>query len=146
MRLRARFATLAGLAAAAATALIAAAPSANPPKAPERVFELRTYVANPGKLGALNARFRDHTCKLFQKHGIELIGFWTPQDDKDGKADTLIYVLAYPSREAAKKSWEAFGNDPEWKKAREESEKDGKILAKPPTSVYLDPTDYSPIK
>lgn len=110
-----------------------------------RVFEMRTYHTHPGRLDALNKRFREHTCKLFEKHGMELIGFWTPQDAAQGKADTLVYILAYPSREAAKASWKAFQEDPEWKKAREESEKDGKIVSKV-ESVYLDPTDYSAIK
>ncbi len=110
-----------------------------------RVFEIRTYYANEGKLDALHKRFRDHTCKLFQKHGMELVGFWTPQEEKQGKKDTLIYILAYPSREAAKKSWAAFGADPEWKKVRDESHKDG-VLVKKVESVFVDATDYSPIK
>jgi hypothetical protein len=113
-----------------------------------RVFELRTYYTNPGKLEALNNRFRDHTNRIFKKHGMEIVGFWTPQDekeDKDGDGGKLIYLLAFPSREAAKKSWDAFRNDPEWQKAKAESEKDG-VLVKKVDSVYLDPTDYSPIK
>jgi NIPSNAP len=110
-----------------------------------RVFELRTYYTHPGKLDALNKRFSDHTCRIFQKHGIELVGFWTPQDEKDGKADKLVYVLAFPSRDAAKASWKAFGEDPEWKSAKAESEKAGPIVKKV-ESVFLDPTDYSPIK
>ncbi|MGE3818336.1 MAG: NIPSNAP family protein [Isosphaeraceae bacterium] len=115
------------------------------PKAGERVFELRTYYTFPGRLDALNARFRDHTCALFKKHGMELVGFWTPQEEKDGKSNTLVYLLAFPSREAAAASWKAFAADPEWKAAREASEKDGKIVERV-TSVYLDPTDYSAIK
>lgn len=114
----------------------------------QRVFELRTYYTNPGKLEALNKRFRDHTNRIFKKHGMEIVGFWTPQDekeDKDGDGGKLIYLLAFPSREAAKKSWDAFRNDPEWQKAKAESEKDG-VLVKKVDSVYLDPTDYSPIK
>jgi NIPSNAP protein len=103
----------------------------------QRVFELRTYYTNPGKLDDLHRRFRDHTIRIFQKHGIQVVGFWTPQDEKDGKADTLIYLLAYPNREAAKKSWDAFRDDPEWQKARAESEKDG-VLVKKVDSVYLD--------
>jgi hypothetical protein len=110
-----------------------------------RVFELRTYYTHPGRLDALNTRFRDHTCRLFKKHGMDLIGFWTPQDEKDGKKDKLVYVLAFPSREAAKASWKAFQADPEWQKARQESEKDGPIVMKV-ESVFLDPTDYSAIK
>ena len=119
--------------------------TAQPASTAERVFELRTYHALPGRLDALNKRFREHTCRLFQKHGMELIGFWTPQDEDKGKSNTLVYMLAYPSRDAAKASWKAFQEDPEWLKARDESEKDGKIVEKV-DSVYLSPTDYSAIK
>lgn len=113
--------------------------------ASQRVFELRTYHTNEGKLDALNQRFREHTNRLFKKHGIEIIGFWTPQDAKDGKGNTLIYLIAFPSREAAAASWKAFQNDPEWIKARDASHKNG-VLVKGVDSIYLDPTDYSPIK
>jgi hypothetical protein len=114
-------------------------------KSPQRVFEMRTYITNEGKLEALHTRFRDHTNRLFKKHGIELVGYWTPQDKDAGKANTLIYILAYPSREAAAASWKAFQADPEWQKAREESHKNG-VIVKEVKSVFLDPTDYSPIK
>jgi hypothetical protein len=124
----------------------AAAGAAQPPaKAGAKVYELRTYHTHPGRLDALNKRFRDHTCRIFRKHGMELVGFWTPQDENQGKADTLIYVLAFPSRDAAKAAWQAFRDDPEWKTARAESEKDGPIV-KEVQSVFLDPTDYSPAK
>ena len=111
----------------------------------DRVFEMRTYYTLEGRLPALNKRFREHTCDLFKKHGMELIGFWTPIDEKDGKNNKLVYILAYPSREAAAASWKAFQADPEWKKARDASEKDGKIVKKV-ESVFLNPTDYSAIK
>ena len=114
-------------------------------KVDERVFELRTYTAAPGKMDALNARFRDHTNKLFVKHGMTIIGFWMPMKQKEGE-EKLIYILAYPSKEAADKSWKAFREDPDWMKAREESERNGPLLAKPPESVYMKPTDYSPLK
>jgi hypothetical protein len=110
-----------------------------------RVFELRTYTTNEGKLDDLHKRFREHTCELFKKHGIEPVGFWTPQDEKDDKENKLIYLIAFPSREAAKESWKAFGNDPEWKRVLTESHKDG-VIVKQVESTYLDPTDYSPIK
>jgi hypothetical protein len=110
-----------------------------------RVFELRTYHTFPGRLDALNARFRDHTNRIFKKHGMEMVGYWVPQDEKDGKGGKLVYILAFPSREAAKKAWDAFRADPEWHKVRDASEKDGKIVEKV-ESVFLDPTDYSPIK
>jgi hypothetical protein len=110
----------------------------------KRVFELRTYHALEGRLDALNARFRDHTVKLFEKHGITNIGYFSPQDPPlAGK--TLIYLLAHPSREAAKKNFDAFRADPAWVKARDESEKSGKIVEKV-ESVFLDPTDFSPLK
>jgi hypothetical protein len=109
-----------------------------------RVYELRTYTTHPGKLDALNARFRDHTVKLFDKHGMKSIGYWVPQDDPL-KKNTLIYVISHESRDAAKKSWDAFRNDPVWIAAREASEKDGKIVEKV-DSVFMDPTDYSALK
>jgi hypothetical protein len=116
-----------------------------PSTAPHRVFELRTYHTNDGKLADLHKRFRDHTSDLLKKHGAELIGFWTPQDDKDGKGSKLIYLVAFPDRDAAKKTWKEFGDDPEWKKVRAESHKDGVLVGKV-ESVFLEPTDYSPIK
>jgi hypothetical protein len=110
----------------------------------KRVFELRTYHTLDGRLDALHARFRDHTVKLFEKHGITNIGYFTPQDPPlAGK--TLIYLLAHPNREAAKKSWDGFRNDPAWKKVQQESEKSGKIVEKV-ESVFLDPTDFSALK
>lgn len=110
-----------------------------------RVFEIRTYYAAPGKMDDLHARFRNHTCELFKKHGMELIGFWEPVDEKSGKGEKMVYILAYPSREAATASWKAFGSDPVWQKARNESEKNGKLVAKV-ESVFLNSLDYSPIK
>jgi len=110
-----------------------------------RCFELRTYYAAPGKLEALHARFRDHTCALFKKHGMEIVGFWIPTDKDKGADNTLIYLLAHQSREAAKQSWTAFSNDPEWKKAQQESEVSGKLVTKV-ESIYLAATDYSPVK
>jgi hypothetical protein len=113
-------------------------------KMPDRVFEMRTYYAPAGKMKALHARFRDHTCKLFKKHGMELVGFWSPIDAKEAQ-EKLIYILAYPSKEAAQKSWKAFTEDPDWIKAKAESEKEGTLVDRI-ESVFLDPTDYSPLK
>jgi uncharacterized protein (DUF1330 family) len=113
--------------------------------AENRVFELRTYHLNEGKLDDLHKRFRDHTCALLKKHGAELIGFWTPLDEKDGKGAKLVYLVAFPSREAAKKTWEAFQKDPEWQKVYKESHKDG-VLVKNVDSVFMEPTDYSETK
>lgn len=109
-----------------------------------RVFEIRTYTTEPGRLDALNARFRDHTTKLFEKHGMTNVGYWVPLDEPRSK-DTLIYVLAHQSRDAAKASWDAFNKDPEWQKVRTESEADGKIVSKV-ERVFVSPTDYSPMK
>jgi hypothetical protein len=109
-----------------------------------RVFEIRTYTAAPGKLDALNARFRDHTIKVFDKYGMKSIGYWVPQD-APLKENTLIYVLAHESREAAAKSWAAFRTDPDWVKAKADSENGGPLTTKV-ESVFVDPTDYSPLK
>jgi hypothetical protein len=106
----------------------------------DRVYELRVYYSPEGKLDALSARFRDHTTKLFEKHGMTNVGYWTPIENPDRK---LIYVLAYPSREAAKKSWTAFLADPDWQKAHRESERDGRLVSKI-ESTFLTATDYSP--
>lgn len=115
-------------------------------KEESQVFELRTYYTLDGRLPALNARFRDHTMKLFEKHGMKNIVYCTPID-KDGKpvGEKLVYLLAHKSLEAAQASFAAFGKDPEWVAAREASEKDGKIVAKV-ESQFLVPTDYSPMK
>src|SRR2546428_8307828 len=93
-----------------------------------RVFEIRTYTTHPGKLDALNARFRNHTTSLFKKHGMQNVGYWAPQDEP-AHSNTLIYIIAHKSREDAKKSWQAFHDDPEWQKVSKESEADGKIVA-----------------
>jgi hypothetical protein len=109
-----------------------------------RVFEMRTYITHDGRLDALNKRFREHTNRLFVKHGITPIAYWTPTDGPEAKT-TLVYVLGYPSREAAEKSWQAFRDDSDWKAAKDASEKDGPIV-KRVISQFLKPTDYSPLK
>ncbi|MBI1347915.1 NIPSNAP family protein [bacterium] len=113
-------------------------------EAKSRVFELRTYTTLEGRLPALNARFRDHTVALFEKHGMTNVIYLTPMDDAK-KDNTLVYLLAHDSRDAAKASFQAFGQDPEWKAAREASEADCKIVSKV-ESVFFTPTDYSPMK
>jgi hypothetical protein len=109
-----------------------------------RVYELRTYTCYEGKLDDLLKRFREHTTKLFEKHGMTNIGYWVPADAPRSK-NTLIYLLAHPSREAAAKNWEAFRNDPEWVKVRTESEAAGKIV-EIVDSVFMEPTDFSKLK
>jgi hypothetical protein len=106
-----------------------------------RLFEMRTYHAAPGKLDALNARFRSHTMRFFEKHGMTNIGYWMPVENSD---QLLIYLLAYPSRAARDASWKAFGSDPDWKKAQGESEREGKLVTKV-DQRFLVATDYSPI-
>lgn len=108
------------------------------------VFELRTYIAPPGKLDELHARFRNHTCALFKKHGMTMIGYWTPTDGEEAK-NTLIYVLQHKSREAAAESWKAFRSDPDWIEAKKASEVNGKLTEKV-MSVFMKATDYSPLK
>ncbi len=109
--------------------------------AENRVFELRTYTAIDGKLDNVVARFRDHTVKLFEKHGMENIGYWVAKDTPN----TLIYIVAHKSRDAAKASWDAFRADPDWAKARTASEANGKIVDKV-ASVFMDPVDFSKVK
>ena len=109
-----------------------------------KVYELRTYTAPDGKLEELHARFRNHTMRIFQKHGIQNVAYFRPQD-APLKDNTLVYHIAHPSREAAKQNWAAFGKDPEWQKVAQESQVNGKIVAKV-ESVFLDPADYSPMK
>ena len=108
-----------------------------------RCFEMRIYHAAPGKFNDLHARFRNHTNKLFQKHGMTLIGYWVPVEAKDGAEDTLIYILAYPSREAREQSWKAFMADPDWQAAYKASEVNGKLVAKA-EQKFLEATDYTP--
>jgi hypothetical protein len=109
-----------------------------------RVFEIRTYTTFEGKLDALQKRFRDHTIEIFNRHGMTSIGYWVPQDAPRSQ-NTLIYIIAHPSRELAKQHWDDFRNDPEWKKVSAESEANGKIVSHV-DSVFADATPYSPLK
>ena len=111
---------------------------------PARVFEIRTYHTLPGRLDALNKRFREHTMRVFEKHGMTNVAYWTFQDTP-AKENTLIYVISHKSREAAKANWAAFIADPEWQKIAADSQKDGKIIERI-ESVFVDATDYSPMK
>jgi hypothetical protein len=105
-------------------------------------FELRTYQAAEGKFDDMLSRFRNHTVKLFEKHGMTNVGYWIPLEEKDGAKNTLVYLLAYPSVEQREVMWKAFINDPDWKTAAKASEIDGKLVAKV-ESIYLAPTTYS---
>jgi hypothetical protein len=127
--------TLLTLAALLAAATIATA-------ADTRCVEMRTYYAAEGKLDELHKRFRDHTCKLFAKHGIENLGYFVPLGDNPERK--LVFFIAYPSRSERDTRWNAFFNDPDWQKAYKESEVNGKLVTKAET-VYLTATDYSPL-
>lgn len=113
-------------------------------KSPERTFELRTYTASRGKLTNLLTRFHDHTMALFSKHGMTNVAYWITTE-ADGKQPRLIYMLAHPSEAEGKQHFDDFRKDPDWVKAKEESEKNGPITDKV-ESLYLKPTDYSPMK
>lgn len=124
-------------------------PEVKPAAAGERVFELRTYTASPGNLVNLNARFRDHTVKLFEKHGMTNVGYWCPLEGQPGAGETLVYILAHRSVDAAKASFDAFRQDPDWLAARKASEEKagGPLTVKDGVkSVFLRATDYSPMR
>ena len=106
------------------------------------IYELRVYTAMPGRLAAVQARFRDHTARLFEKHGMKNIGYWT--NAIGGKNDELVYILAYEDLAARQKAWAAFGADPEWHAARNESEKDGPIVHHTENRI-MNPTNFSPL-
>ncbi len=109
-----------------------------------RVFELRTYHAAPGKLDNLLTRFRDHTTKLFAKHGMEQCGYWLPTEKKDGAGETLVYLLAHKSREAGEASFKAFRADPQWIQVKAESEQNGSLTVRDGVqSLLMAPTDFS---
>lgn len=111
---------------------------------PPRLFELRTYQAAPGKSKALGERFRTHTVALFARHGMEVVGFWVPRQADGTPTNQLVYLLAFADREMATAAWDAFRADPDWLSAKADSERDGSLTTSV-ESVYLDPTDYSPM-
>ena len=125
---------------AAGWAAVQAGPAV-PAESAATVYELRIYHANEGKLDDLLKRFREHTTRLFEKHGMKNLAYWTPLDDPL-KGKTLIYILAHPSREAAASNWKAFGDDPEWQKVRDASELNGKLVDRV-DSTFMTLTDFS---
>jgi hypothetical protein len=124
------------------TAMVATPPAKA--QSGEPVYELRIYTAVEGKLPAVLARFRDYTLALFQKHGMESVGYWVPADPPKSQ-NTLYYILRHPSREAATANWAAFRADPAWQKVQKESEANGKIVEKT-ESMFMSPTDFSKLK
>ena len=121
------------------TARLGSAPKAS--AASNRVFELRIYHTEPGKLGDLQTLFREHTIPMFKKHGLEGVGYWVPED----KPETWIYILAHKSRDDAKKNWAAFQADPDWQAALKAANADGRVVEKI-DSTFMDPADISPLK
>jgi hypothetical protein len=109
-----------------------------------KVFELRTYTSPEGKLDDLVARFRNDTLRIFEKHGMHNVGYWLPTDSP-ASTNTLIYILAHDSRDAATKSWAAFRDDAEWKAVAERTQANGPIVSNV-QSVFLEATDFSPLK
>lgn len=116
--------------------------NADPTQPSTGVYELRVYHAAAGKLPELLARFREHTVKLFDRHGMKSVAYWTPVDEPE-KSSTLIYILYHPSREAAAANWKSFGDDPEWKSVHDKSEANGKLVDKV-DSTFMALTDFSP--
>ena len=106
------------------------------------VYELRVYHVYEGKLDDLLHRFRDHTMRIFEKHGMKNIAYWTPLDEPE-KSNTLIYILRHPSREAADANWKSFRDDPNWQSVRDKSEANGKLVEKV-DSTFMALTDFSP--
>lgn len=134
--------TLLLLFSAFALTTFAQTPAPSPSLKPSgKFYELRIYHAAPGKLEQLHDRFRKHTNAIFRKHGMEIVGFWGPTDKEKGAESDLIYVLAYPSREAREAAWKAFAADPAWIAARKESEKDGRLTERV-ESIYMGEVDY----
>jgi hypothetical protein len=103
------------------------------------VYEMRTYTANKGKMGELHDRFRNHTIKLFRKHGMKSIAYWTPADDPN----LLIYILRHKNQDSIEASWKAFGADPAWQKVYAESIANGRLV-KSIDNVFMTKTDFSP--
>lgn len=105
------------------------------------VYELRVYHAAAGRLNDLLARFRDHTDKIFARHGMKSVAYWVPVDEP-AKSNTLIYILQHPSRDAAAANWKSFQDDPEWKSVKAKSEENGSLVDKV-DSTYMAMTDFS---
>jgi NIPSNAP len=111
---------------------------------PHHVYELRMYHVNAGKMDALKARFGDHTDAIFKRHNMKSIGYWVPEDAPNSQ-NLFIYILEHPSREEAKKNWDAFHDDPEWKKVKAESEAQGPLVDHV-DNYFMDPTSYSAVQ
>lgn len=108
------------------------------------VYELRMYHVNPGKMNALRDRFRDHTDAIFKRYNMNSVGYWTPEDPPSSE-NLFVYILEHSSREEAKKNWDAFRDDAEWKKVKAESEKNG-ALVDHIDNYFMDPTSFSELQ
>lgn len=128
-----------------ALAVVPMAPSSAPGQQTQyRVYEMRTYTAQPGRLDNIVARFRDHTRPILERHGMKNVGYWIPQDSTLAE-NTLVYLISHTDREQARANWRAFASDPEWHSVRDRSEANGPIILRI-ESVFLDPTDFSPLR
>ena len=107
------------------------------------IYELRTYTAMPGRMPDLNRRFREHTTKIWERRGWNMVGFWTYRHG--GPSDELVYMLAWPDVATRDQAFAEFGQDPEWIEAREASETSGPLVAHIRSDI-LQPTDYSPLR
>ena len=134
----------AGLAAFLAAGYPSASQESGTATRQSRLFEMRTYTAQPGRLADLHKLFRDHTNGLFKKHGIQPVGYWTPASPPESE-NTLVYILAFPSRDAREKAWKDFRSDADWRSAYAKAIQNGKIVRKIESTLLL-ATDYSPLK
>ena len=107
------------------------------------IYEWRVYDTHPRKLSALLERFRNGEMKLFEKHGMKIVGFWT--NLIGGESGVLYYMVGYKDLADREKCWQGFESDPEWQKMREESEREG-LLVRKVRNMLLRPTDFSPLK
>jgi hypothetical protein len=114
------------------------------PNPSHHVYELRMYHVNAGRMEALKARFGNHTDAIFKRHNMKSVGYWVPEDAPSSQ-NLFIYMLEHPSREEAKKNWDAFHDDPEWKKVKAESEVQGPLVEHI-DYYFMDSTGYSALK
>jgi hypothetical protein len=103
------------------------------------IYELREYVAHDGAVEQVHDRFRDATLPLFERHGLEVVGFWTDRDEPR----RIVYLLQFDDADAQSRAWAGFQDDPEWKQAKTASEADGPIVESM-TSRTLEPVAYWP--
>jgi hypothetical protein len=107
------------------------------------IYEWRTYDTFPGRLEALLERFQKGEMRLFEKHGMKIVGFWT--NVVGGESGVLYYIVGYKDLADRERCWTDFNSDPEWQIMQEESERDGPLVSKV-RNMLLKPTDFSPLR